>query len=98
MLHSAAKYCKFVDKSDQLCDQFVHGLNASDLKHSLSSAENLTLEKTVTTAKLSERIKQELRTSGVAEKSADEVRRSKHKSNVCFKKPSNPTLSKIPHK
>ena len=73
-LHAAAKYCEFFDKTEHLCDQFVRGLN-DELKHRLCLADELTLEKAVATAKLSERIKYELQTSRVADKSADEVSR-----------------------
>ena len=32
-LHAAAKSCEFVDKTEQLCDQFARGLNDTELKH-----------------------------------------------------------------
>ena len=43
-LHAAAKYCEFVDKTEQLCHQFVRGLNDAELKHRQCLADKLTLE------------------------------------------------------
>ena len=76
-LHLKAKYCEFVDKPDQLCDQFIRGLADLDLKERLCLEDNLTLDKVVTAAKQSERVKKELQ-SDKSSKTVDEVRFRSH--------------------
>jgi len=85
-LHQRAKYCAFVDKNEQLCDQFIRGLADKELQERLCLLDDVTLDKVVTAAKQAEHVKRDLGSSASAQ-SADEVRsKSKFKQPNTFKK------------
>ena len=72
-LYAAAKYCEFVDKEDQICDQFVRGLTDIELKQNLCLKKDLKLADAVTQAKQTEHVKRDLQSTTGKSSSADEV-------------------------